>query len=128
MLFPIILYGIAYFGFLFADRLSAGSAVAWSSGLPFGVDPLYKKAMDLALLAFLLGTIVVEYLSDLFIRFWWSRVSSAQQTTTYCDQPNSAEKILPRGSTRGDQFFRDPTYGMSLSSISNGTSWIACAL
>jgi hypothetical protein len=82
MLFPIILYGVAYFVFLFADRLSAGSAVAWSSGLPFGVDPLYKKAMDLALLAFLLGTIVVEYLSDLFIRFWWARVSAAQQTET----------------------------------------------
>lgn len=83
MLLPIILYGIAYFGFLFADRLSAGSAVAWSSGLPFGVDPLYKKAMDLALLAFLLGTIVVEYMSDLFIRFWWARISSAQQATTH---------------------------------------------
>jgi hypothetical protein len=82
MLFPIILYGVAYFVFLFADRLSAGSAVAWSSGLPFGVDPLYKEAMDMALLAFLLGTVVVEYLSDLFIRFWWARVSAAQQTET----------------------------------------------
>jgi hypothetical protein len=82
MLLPILVYGIAYFGFLFADRLSAGSAVAWSSGLPFGVDPLYKKAMDLALFGFLLEAIVVEYLSDLFIRFWWSRVSVAQQTST----------------------------------------------
>jgi len=82
MLLPIILYGASYFSFLFADRLCAGSAVSWSSGLPFGVDPVYKHAMDLSLLAFLLGTVMVEYLSDLFVRFWWSRVSAAQQTAT----------------------------------------------
>jgi hypothetical protein len=82
MLLPIILYGVAYFVFLFADRLTAGSAVSSSSGLPFGIDPLYKRAMDITLLAFLLGTVVVEYLSDLFMRFWWSRVGEAQQTAT----------------------------------------------
>jgi hypothetical protein len=91
MLLPIIFYGASYFSFLFADRLCAGSAVSWSSGLPFGVDPVYKHAMDLSLLAFLLGTVAVEYLSDLFVRFWWSRVSAAHQTAT-----SSLSEILRR--------------------------------
>jgi len=82
MLLPIILYGTSYFSFLFADRLCAGSAVSWSSGLPFGVDPVYKHGMDLSLFAFLLGAVVVEYLSDRFVRFWWSRVSATQQNAT----------------------------------------------
>jgi len=82
MLLPIVVYGASYFSLLFADRICAGSAVPWSSGLTFGVEPIYKQAMDLALCAFLLATIVVEYLSDLFIRFWWAHVGAAQQTAT----------------------------------------------
>ena len=77
-LLPIFLYGTAYFSFLFLDRLCAGSAVPWSSGLTFGVDPVYKHAMDIALLAFLLTAILVEYLSDLFMRRWWQLAYAAR--------------------------------------------------
>jgi hypothetical protein len=82
MLLPIVVYGTSYFSFLFADRICAGSAVPWSSGLTFGVEPVYKQAMDLALLAFLLAAIMVEYLSDLFVRFWWAHACATQQTQT----------------------------------------------
>ena len=37
-LVPFYIYGTAYFSFLFADRLTAGSAVPWVSGLSFGID------------------------------------------------------------------------------------------
>jgi hypothetical protein len=67
---PFYLYGTLYFSFLFADRLAAGSAVPWTSGLSFGIDPAYKSGMDLVLLAFLITAAVVEYLSDSFLRFW----------------------------------------------------------
>ena len=69
-LLPFYAYGTLYFSFLFADRLAAGSAIPWTSGLSFGIDPAYKKGMDLALLAFLLTAALVEYLSDSFLRFW----------------------------------------------------------
>ena len=70
-LLPVYLYGTVYFAFLFLDRLCAGSAVPWTSGLTFGVDPIYKHGMDIALLAFLLCAIAVEYCSDRFMRAWW---------------------------------------------------------
>jgi hypothetical protein len=69
-LIPFYLYGTAYFSFLFADRLTAGSAIPWISGLSFGIDAEYKKGMDLVLLAFLITAALVEFLGDSFLRFW----------------------------------------------------------
>ncbi|HXY51184.1 MAG TPA: hypothetical protein VEI01_17160 [Terriglobales bacterium] len=69
-LVPFFLYGTVYFSFLFADRLAAGSAIPWVSGLSFGIDPAYKKGMDLVLLAFLVTAALVEYLGDSFLRYW----------------------------------------------------------
>ncbi len=77
-LLPVFFYGTAYFSFLFLDRLCAGSSVPWNSGLSFGVDPVYKHAMDLSLFSFLLTAIVVEYLTDVFLRRWWSRISRTE--------------------------------------------------
>jgi len=69
-LVPFYVYGTVYFGFLFADRLTAGSAVPWVSGLSFGIDTAYKKGTDLVLLAFLITAGLVEYLADSFLRSW----------------------------------------------------------
>jgi hypothetical protein len=69
-LVPFYVYGTLYFSFLFADRLTAGSAVPWISGLSFGIDVAYKKGTDLVLLAFLITAALVEYLADSFLRFW----------------------------------------------------------
>jgi hypothetical protein len=69
-LVPFYVYGTLYFTFLFADRLTAGSAVPWISGLSFGIDAAYKKGTDLVLLAFLITAALVEYLADSFLRFW----------------------------------------------------------
>lgn len=67
---PYFFYGAAYFSFLFADRLAAGSAISFSSGLTFGIDAAYKRGMDLALMNFLIAVAVVEYLNDLFMHHW----------------------------------------------------------
>jgi hypothetical protein len=67
---PFFLYGTFYFSFLFADRLAAGSAVPWVSGLSFGIDAAYKRGMDLVLLAFLITAALVEYLGESFFGFW----------------------------------------------------------
>jgi len=67
---PFYIYGTVYFSFLFADRLTAGSAVPWVSGLSFGIDAAYKRGTDLVLLAFLLTAALVEYVADSFLRFW----------------------------------------------------------
>jgi hypothetical protein len=69
-LVPFYVYGTVYFSFLFADRLTAGSAVPWVSGLSFGIDAAYKKGTDLVLLAFLITAALAEYLADSFLRFW----------------------------------------------------------
>lgn len=69
-LVPFFVYGTFYFGFLFADRLTAGSAVPWVSGLSFGIDAAYKKGADLVLLAFLITAALVESLADSFLRSW----------------------------------------------------------
>jgi hypothetical protein len=69
-LVPFYVYGTVYFSFLFADRLTAGSAVPWVSGLSFGIDAAYKSGTDLVLLAFLITAAFVEYLADSFLRFW----------------------------------------------------------
>ncbi len=79
-LIPFFLFGTFYFSFLFADRLAAGSAVPWVSGLSFGIDPAYKRGMDLVLLAFLITAAFVEYLSDAFLRFWRRLAAELPQT------------------------------------------------
>jgi hypothetical protein len=70
---PYFGYGIAYFSFLFADRLAAGSAIPWSSGLSFGINAEYKEGMDIALLVFLILAALVEYFCDRFMRFWYEQ-------------------------------------------------------
>jgi hypothetical protein len=77
-LVPFYIYGTCYFSFLFADRLAAGTAIPWVSGLSFGIDPAYKRGMDLVLLAFLMTAALVEYLSDSFLRYW-SRLAAELQ-------------------------------------------------
>ncbi len=79
-LVPFYLYGTVYFSFLFADRLAAGSAIPWVSGLSFGIDPAYKRGMDLVLLAFLVTAALAEYLGDSFLRFWHRLAAELPQT------------------------------------------------
>lgn len=56
---PYFCYGIAYFGFLFLDRL-----IGWSTGrnpLPIWLDTPYEYGLDFALLAFVLTLPQLEY-------------------------------------------------------------------
>ncbi|MBW4675092.1 MAG: hypothetical protein KME52_14025 [Desmonostoc geniculatum HA4340-LM1] len=71
LLAPYFFYGIAYFSFIFGDRIVAGWAVNPASGLIFAVNADYQRAMDLALVNFLLMVPLVEYLSYQFIRYWY---------------------------------------------------------
>jgi hypothetical protein len=65
---PYFWYGTAYFAFLFADRLVAGSALAALSNLPFGVPAAYNLGMELALLTLLVAASGVEVAGALFAR------------------------------------------------------------
>ena len=69
-LVPHFMYGVAYFTFLFADRLSAGSALPAVTGLPFGIAPDYKRGIDLAFLVFLLVAGAVECCNLATMRLW----------------------------------------------------------
>jgi hypothetical protein len=71
MLVPFFFYGLTYFAFLFADRIAAGSATPWASGLSFGIDSQYKQGMDVALFIFLVLAAVVEYMANRFVRLWF---------------------------------------------------------
>ncbi|BAZ44058.1 hypothetical protein NIES4102_10620 [Chondrocystis sp. NIES-4102] len=73
LLAPFFAYGITYFCFIFADRLVAGWAVDAASGLIFAIDSAYQRAMDLALLNFLLAVPLSEYLGYRLIRYWYRR-------------------------------------------------------
>jgi len=77
---PFYLYGTVYFGFLFADRVTAGTAIPWISGLSFGIDAAYKRGMDLALLAFLISAALVEYLSESYLRYWFRLADELPQS------------------------------------------------
>ena len=94
LLSPYFVYGTLYFAFIFADRLVAGSAINPASGLIFAIDSTYQHNMDLSLLNFLLFVPLVEYLSYIFIRYWYrqavilaigeSSLFSAQLLRRYC--------------------------------------------
>ncbi|MBD2356846.1 hypothetical protein H6G41_19815 [Tolypothrix sp. FACHB-123] len=71
LLAPYFFYGIAYFSFIFGDRMVAGWAVNPASGLVFAINADYQQAMDLALVNFLLLVPLVEYLSYRFMRYWF---------------------------------------------------------
>jgi hypothetical protein len=79
-LVPFYLYGTVYFGFLFADRFAAGTAIPWFSGLSFGIDGAYKRGMDVVLLAFLICAALVEYLSESYLRFWFQLAAELPQS------------------------------------------------
>lgn len=88
LLSPYFSYGVLYFAFIFADRIVAGSAINPASGLIFAIDSTYQRNMDLSLLNFLIFVPLVEYLSYIFIRYWYQ-----QSTVIPFDE-------LPRFSTR----------------------------
>lgn len=73
LLAPFFGYGITYFCFIFADRLVAGWTVDAASGLTFAIDSAYQRAMDLALLNFLLAVPLSEYLAYKLIRYWYGQ-------------------------------------------------------
>lgn len=79
-LVPFYFYGTVYFGFLFADRVAAGTAIPWVSGLSFGIDAAYKRGMDVVLLAFLICAALVEYLSESYLRFWFRLAAELPQS------------------------------------------------
>ena len=86
LLAPFFGYGILYFSFIFADRLVAGWAVSSASGLIFAIDSNYQRAMDLALLNFLLIVPLVEYLAYKLILYWYeqAKVLTSDRITFFC--------------------------------------------
>jgi hypothetical protein len=73
LLIPYFLYGIVYFGFIFADRLVANIATAGPYSLVPGTNLNYQDSMDLALLNLLLIVPLVEYCSYRLIIYWYDR-------------------------------------------------------
>lgn len=80
LLAPFFAYGITYFCFIFADRLVAGWSVNAASGLIFAIDSAYQRAMDLALLNFLLAVPFCEYLAYKIINYWYQQAKIANFT------------------------------------------------
>lgn len=80
LLAPFFAYGITYFCFIFADRLVAGWSVNAASGLIFAIDSAYQRAMDLALLNFLLAVPFCEYLAYKIIKYWYQQAKIAKFT------------------------------------------------
>jgi len=80
LLAPFFAYGITYFCFIFADRLVAGWSVNAASGLIFAIDSAYQRAMDLALLNFLLAVPFCEYLAYKIISYWYQQAKTAKFT------------------------------------------------
>jgi O-antigen/teichoic acid export membrane protein len=71
MLSPYFLYGILYFGFLFADRFAAGWVLDRYSAVPFAISTTYQRPMDFALLNFLIVMPFAEYLAAKFSMWWY---------------------------------------------------------
>lgn len=69
--YPYFFYGIAYFSFIFADRIIAGFAIDTSAGILFAINSKYQRGMDLAIVNFLLFVPLVEYFSYILIRYWY---------------------------------------------------------
>ena len=65
---PYFWYGAAYFAFLFADRLTAGTAMAALTSTPFSIPVQYSTGMELALLTLLVSASGVEVAGALFAR------------------------------------------------------------
>ena len=65
---PYFWYGAAYFAFLFADRLAAGTAVVGLGDTPFSIPRPYTTGMELALLTLLVAASGVEVAGALFAR------------------------------------------------------------
>jgi hypothetical protein len=76
LLVPYFLYGIAYFGFIFADRLVANTATGGHYSLGLQNSLGYQDSMDLALLNLLLIVPLVEYCSYKLITYWYDRAKS----------------------------------------------------
>ena len=89
LLAPFFGYGIVYFSFIFADRLVAGLAVDQASGLFFAIDSAYQRAMDLALLNFLLTVPLSEYLAYKIINFWYKQA----KITPFADAASLSKKL-----------------------------------
>ncbi|AFZ35276.1 hypothetical protein Sta7437_1714 [Stanieria cyanosphaera PCC 7437] len=89
-------YGITYFCFIFADRLVAGWAVDAASGLIFAIDSAYQRAMDLALLNFLLAVPLSEYLAYRLIRYWYkqAQIAKLENMSTLSKQLNLRYLLL----------------------------------
>jgi hypothetical protein len=73
LLIPYFLYGITYFGFIFADRLVANITTAGHFTIVSGNNLEYQNSMDLALLDLLLIVPLVEYFSYKLITYWYDR-------------------------------------------------------
>jgi hypothetical protein len=76
LLVPYFLYGIAYFGFIFADRLVANTATGGHYRLGLQNNLGYQDSMDLALLNLLLIVPLVEYCSYKLITYWYDKAQS----------------------------------------------------
>jgi hypothetical protein len=76
LLVPYFLYGIAYFGFIFADRLVANTAAGGHYSLGVQRSLGYQDSMDLALLNLLLIVPLVEYCSYKLIVYWYKQARS----------------------------------------------------
>jgi hypothetical protein len=76
LLVPYFLYGIVYFGFIFADRLVSNLATTGHYQLVQGNSLGYQDSMDLALLNLLLIVPLVEYCSYKLITYWYDRAKS----------------------------------------------------
>lgn len=73
---PYFCYGTAYFSFIFADRIAAGSAINPALGLIFAINSSYQRRMDFALLNFLLVVPLVEYLGYKLIQYWYRQAKT----------------------------------------------------
>jgi hypothetical protein len=78
LLTPYFVYGIVYFGFIFADRLAATLTTGGIYSLLSGRNLDYQDSMDVALLDLLLIVPLVEYFSYKLIIYWYDR---AKHTT-----------------------------------------------
>ncbi len=96
LLAPFFCYGIVYFCFIFADRLVAGWSVDAASGLIFAIDSAYQRAMDLALLNFLLAVPLSEYLAYKMISYWYkqAKVRTFENMATLSKQLNRIYLLL----------------------------------